>query len=978
MATHTKLGAALRILVASERLPASGEFSDRDLVRQFVTCRDEQAFASLLKRHGPMVLGVASRVLPSRPDAEDVFQATFLLLARKAGSIRKAESVGSWLHGVAHHLALRTATRHTTRTRREQEAATMRSLRDQPISRSQELEAVLDSALQELPEIYRQALIACHLEDTSHADAAQMLGCSLATLRSRLTRGRKRLHTMLSQRGITVTTATLGAMLISESADAARLTPLLRPTLDACMQFAAGMSAEAVAAGSVASLVNSGLKGLFLAKTLMGTALLLSFGLIIGTVGAMTNWSEPALVPDPSFQSATNASPAKQARPVARLTDNFGDPLPDGAIQRLGTIRFRHGGKIESVAYSPDGTRIVTGGADCKVKIWDRKTGKELVSFDGHSDDVHFVTFTPDGKYVISSSGGMRGGNDLPDPCTLRWEAATGKIALRFPANKWNREMAALSLSPDGKQLAACLSPELYIFDVVTGQLLHTYPADDGFVFRLKFSPDSKKLAMVGIGQGVSLIEVGTGKLIWLNEQTTGDPARFEPDASGLAFSPDGRRVAVRVAPVRQTLVGPCHVLNAADGAEITTFDDKGYGPCCFSADGNAVFTTTAVWDATHGQQLYTTVKPQGRVFEMAVSPDGTELGMGGGIALCRLNSKTGKIISDGAAGHGTYTQLSVSGDGKTLVAASYFDPDANVRRWSLDSYAERFAPSGGTLSPVTFAPDGRSLAYSVYDKPGKIFRKELESWTEIAPLLTGNDTRAMALAYSPGGAKLFGVIGNPGATGSQFRAGGPIVMWDRSKQAAPTEIGNVPEGTGVRCLSISPNNRLLAVGCWNNSVQILDMVNQGPTKPLLGQKGSIWAMSISPDSKQLAAVSGLGAGAQYKTVAGFNAGPGYDSVIRVWSLETGKVIHELEGPPEGSWSIAWAPDGKRLASGGEDGIVRIWDRDSGREQLSLKGHAGPVTSLAFTPDGKRLLSGSTDTTILVWDMGRILAKERR
>jgi WD40 repeat protein len=97
-----------------------------------------------------------------------------------------------------------------------------------------------------------------------------------------------------------------------------------------------------------------------------------------------------------------------------------------------------------------------------------------------------------------------------------------------------------------------------------------------------------------------------------------------------------------------------------------------------------------------------------------------------------------------------------------------------------------------------------------------------------------------------------------------------------------------------------------------------------------------------------------------------------FHPTIRVWSLETGKVIHELPAPPEGSWSVAWSPDGKVLASGGEDAIVRIWDRDSGREIGTFKGHAGQVTSLAFTPDGKRLLSGSSDTTILVWDMAKL------
>jgi RNA polymerase sigma factor (sigma-70 family) len=568
MARSNSLGTALRSMFAvTDSLPHR-EVSDRALMQQFLTLRDEGAFATLLKRHGPMVLGVASRVLLRHADAEDVYQATFLLLARKMSTIRKSAALASWLHGVAFHLALRVRGQRANRTRREQRAATMRSIREIRSSDSVELEAMIDAALRELPDIYRQAIVICHLEGVAHAEAARALGCSTNTYRSRLARGRKRLRGIFQRQGVVLTAGSLATMLTSATADAGRSAPLLRQTLEACLSFAGGKSAETVAAGSVAALVNSGLKSLFLAKAMMGSLLLLSLGLLVGMTGAVSSWASQG--PASEEVSSARFAPRREAQQAARKrpTDNFGDALPEGAIQRLGTIRFRHGGRIESVAYSPDGTQIVTGGADAKVKIWDRKTGKALITFEGHSDDVHFVTFTPDGKYVISSSGGMRPGQDAHDPCTLKWDAATGNTVLRFPPNKWNREMAALTLSPDGKQLAACLSPELYVFNVATGELLHTYAADQGAVLRLRFSPDGKKLAMVGMGQGVSLIEVNSGKLVWLNDQRVGNITIFEPAAPALAFSPDGRRLAVRVAPEgQQFLPGPCRMLNTTDGA---------------------------------------------------------------------------------------------------------------------------------------------------------------------------------------------------------------------------------------------------------------------------------------------------------------------------------------------------------------------------------------------------------------------------
>ena len=265
MASHSSFGIALRQFIALAGAPAQVDSSDLALVRQFAAERNESAFAALLRRHGPMVYGVGRRVLRHSEDAEDVFQAAFLLLARKAGSIRKGESVGSWLHGVSYHLAIRLAAQRTGRKRHEREAA-MHSRENADASSLPELEKALDEALQQLPEIHRQALVVCYLEGKSHEEAARILGCPVATLRSRLARGRQRLHSILTCKGVALSAAALGGVLSTKAADAAKMLPLLRTTLEASLQFAAGKGAEAVVSRSVASLVEGGLKALLAAK----------------------------------------------------------------------------------------------------------------------------------------------------------------------------------------------------------------------------------------------------------------------------------------------------------------------------------------------------------------------------------------------------------------------------------------------------------------------------------------------------------------------------------------------------------------------------------------------------------------------------------------------------------------------------------------------------------------------------------------
>src|SRR5262249_27066414 len=150
--------------------------------------QEEAAFAALLRRHGPMVLSVSRRVLRRVEDAEDVFQATFLLLAKKAASIRRRQSVGSWLHGVAHRLAVKAKAQEARRRDREQRAADLRDRRPGLEAAWQEVQAALDAALAELPEMYRSALVLCYLEGKTHTGAAQHLNCPLATVRTRVAR----------------------------------------------------------------------------------------------------------------------------------------------------------------------------------------------------------------------------------------------------------------------------------------------------------------------------------------------------------------------------------------------------------------------------------------------------------------------------------------------------------------------------------------------------------------------------------------------------------------------------------------------------------------------------------------------------------------------------------------------------------------------------------------------------------------------
>jgi RNA polymerase sigma factor (sigma-70 family) len=184
---------------------------DRDLLRRFVRDRDEAAFAKLVQRHGPMVLAVCRRVLGNRADVDDSFQATFLILVRKAHSLRAPQSLGNWLYGVAHRTALES--RRAAARRRIKEAQAMPRT-DTASCASADLIAVLDQELACLPDKYRAAIVLCDLESKPYKQVAQELGCAEGTVASRVARGRKMLALRLTRRGVSFSAGGLAAALV--------------------------------------------------------------------------------------------------------------------------------------------------------------------------------------------------------------------------------------------------------------------------------------------------------------------------------------------------------------------------------------------------------------------------------------------------------------------------------------------------------------------------------------------------------------------------------------------------------------------------------------------------------------------------------------------------------------------------------------------------------------------------------------------
>jgi RNA polymerase sigma factor (sigma-70 family) len=317
-------------------LPAGADLTDGQLLECFVSCRETAALEALVHRHGSMVWGVCRRILQNHHDAEDAFQATFLVLARKAASIFPRTKVGNWLHGVAHQTALKARALRIRRRGLEQLVTEMPEPATDEQDPQSDLQAVLDQELSRLPEKYRMVIVLCELEGRTVRESAQELGCPEGTVASRLARARAMLARRLTRRGVTL--SALAAVLTGEAVSASVPTSVVSSTIQAVLLAAAGQAAGLISV-KVADLSEGVLKSMLLTKLknvvvglLLVVALAGGAGVIYRTQAAEQRQARGLV------EKRVNAAPAPEKR-----AEKPPEPLPANIVATWEKAGFQSG-----------------------------------------------------------------------------------------------------------------------------------------------------------------------------------------------------------------------------------------------------------------------------------------------------------------------------------------------------------------------------------------------------------------------------------------------------------------------------------------------------------------------------------------------------------------------------------------------------------------------------------------------------------
>ena len=647
--------------------------------------------------------------------------------------------------------------------------------------------------------------------------------------------------------------------------------------------------------------------------------------------------------------------------------------LPDGAIVRLGKGGVSY--EDRGIAFSPDGSRLALA-TSMGVWLYDAETFDEIALLTGYTGEITVVAFSPDGTKIAAGLGRMW-------PGTLElWEVETGKNIATFQAQEGSVDSVAFS--PDGTKLAWAGR----LWDVETRQQLDIL--QDNKLFEVAFSPDGKILAGTGISavertrSGViKLYDVETGQLIntlaatqhtTLSERTK----RVE----SIAFSPNGQLLAS--GSVDDGTIRLWDVKTGENTATFTEKPDEGNSICVvFSPDGTKLAVGSAegikLLEVPTGKHIYTRqhidigeLEFSSIVFSVAFSPDGRKLASASWDGVQLWDVETGGNLTTLQGHTRTVDSVAFSPDGLT-IASHLVD---GLQMWEVGTgrHITTLAEPSNFVTCFAYSPDGTRLVTGSADV--RSAEHTVKLWDietgKILATLRGHTEVVITVAYSRDGALL--------ASGSKDKT---VKLWEVSTgenvatlqghekmvfsvafSPDGTKLASGSEDTSIRLWEVPTGKALYLLGGVNSPqvpVEVLPATRPGQEISEVQRNDAIdiepeiiralvFSVAFSPDGTKLASASWDG--------------------VRLWDIRTGQYFTTLAREPESSsFSVAFSPDGTKLACGSWEDRVELWDVSAQKHIASFPGHTGWVRAVAFSSDGTKIASGSVDGTVLLWDV---------
>ncbi|KAH0579469.1 hypothetical protein H2248_002328 [Termitomyces sp. 'cryptogamus'] len=593
-------------------------------------------------------------------------------------------------------------------------------------------------------------------------------------------------------------------------------------------------------------------------------------------------------------------------------------PAIKGSRGQTGFIsEIKQKAPVISVAFSPDGTHIVSGSLDNTIHVWNSSSGAELLQMTGHTGSVSSVAFSPNGTHIVSGSW---------DNTICIWDSSTGAELLQLAGH--TGPINSVAFSPDGTHIiSGSQGTTIHVWDSSTGaEVLQLTGHADG-VNSVAFSPDGTHIVSGSWDNTIRVWDSSSAaELLHLTGHTDG--------VYSVAFSPDGKHI------VSGSEDNTIHVWDSTTGAELLqlTGHTDGVNSVTFSPDGTYIVSgswdkTICMWDSSTGAELLQLTGHTGCVSSVAFSPDGTHIASGSLDNNIHVwNSSSAAELLQMTGHTDGVNSVAFSPDGTHIVSGSW---DSTICVWDSSTGAELLQLAGhtGPVNSVAFSPDGTHI---ISGSQGTTIHVWDSSTGAEVLQLTGQTHPVNSVSFSPDGTHII--------SGSDDNT---VHVWNFPTGA---EFLQLTGHTGpINSVAFSPDGTHIVSGSWDKTIRVWDSSTGAELLQLTGHTGSVNSVAFSPDGTHI--VSGS-----------------EDNTIHVWDSSTGAELLQLTGHTDGVNSVTLSPDGTHIVSGSWDKTICMWDSSTGAELLQLTGHTGCVSSVAFSPDGTHLVSGSWDNTIHVWD----------